>query len=285
MDKEKLSEKLGINVLQIKPVSGGDINKSYCIVSDREKYFIKLNFSKNYPGLFKAEALGLKKLSVSNYLGIPTVLKTGEIGDQQYLLMEWIYTELNPKLYSNELLARGLAAIHQTHQENFGFESDNYIGTLKQFNNVHKSWADFYYGERLYPLLRIMVDKYNLEPSCFGMLEKLHKKINVLFPIEQPSLLHGDLWCGNVMGGKGGKPHIYDPAVYFGHREMDLGMMKLFGGFDNDVFEIYNELFPLENEWQFRIQLTQLYPIMVHAVLCGGIYVKEVLNTLTLFGK
>lgn len=285
MDKEKLSEKLGINVLQIKPVSGGDINKSYCIVSDREKYFIKLNFSKNYPGLFKAESLGLKKLSVSNYLGIPTVLKTGEIGDQQYLLMEWIYTELNPKLYSNELLARGLVAIHQTHQENFGFESDNYIGTLKQFNNYHRSWADFYYAERLMPLLRLIVEKNKLDSFWLNKLELLHVRLADIFPEEKPSLLHGDLWSGNVMGGKGGKPHIYDPAVYFGHREMDLGMMKLFGGFDNDVFEIYNELFPLENEWQFRIQLTQLYPIMVHAVLFGGIYVKEVLNTLTLFGK
>jgi fructosamine-3-kinase len=112
--------------------------------------------------------------------------------------------------------------------------------------------------------------------------ELLCGKLNQLFPREHPSLLHGDLWSGNFMCSAKG-PAIFDPAVYCGHREMDLGMTKLFGGFDNEFYEAYNHTYPLEKDWQKRVPLAQLYPLLVHAILFGGGYASNAANIIRSF--
>ncbi|MCE3259411.1 MAG: hypothetical protein K0S12_1052, partial [Bacteroidetes bacterium] len=113
--------------------------------------------------------------------------------------------------------------------------------------------------------------------------EKLCAKLPDLFPEETPSLLHGDLWSGNFMVSASGQACIYDPAVYYGHREMDLGMTKLFGGFDNEFYSAYEETYPLEKNWRERLLLTQLYPVLVHAVLFGGGYADSARRTMRMY--
>jgi fructosamine-3-kinase len=181
-----------------------------------------------------------------------------------------------------------LAEMHKKPQAYFGFEEDNFIGSLHQSNGTNAStgpatktnWAKFYAEERILPLVDKLITRGDLSKTDRTNAEKLCNKFDSLFPKETPSLLHGDLWSGNFMCAQNGKPCIYDPAVYYGHREMDLGMTKLFGGFDKKFYEAYHATYPLEKNWEQRIPLTQLYPLLVHAILFGGAYVGSVRDIL-----
>jgi fructosamine-3-kinase len=139
----------------------------------------------------------------------------------------------------------------------------------------------FFAFNRLMPLVKQAYDRCVLEKATVKQLEKLCKRLPAIFPEEPPALLHGDLWSGNYMVGPDGKPCIYDPAVYYGHREMDLAMTRLFGGFDTRFYYAYEHIHPLAKGWQQRIGICQLYPMLVHALLFGGSYadsIKGVLN-------
>jgi fructosamine-3-kinase len=134
------------------------------------------------------------------------------------------------------------------------------------------------------PLLNQLNRNSLIDSRTIQLGEELCEKLDDIFPVEPPSLLHGDLWSGNFMVALDGNPCLYDPAVYYGHREMDLGMTKLFGGFDNRFYDAYHEAFPLERNWEWRIELTQLYPLLVHAILFGGQYVPQVIAIIHKFG-
>ncbi len=248
-------------------VSGGDINDAYCLHENSKKYFLKTNSASAFPSMFAKEAKGLQALSENCSLQIPKVIKHGTVGDQQYLLLEWIERGIPGKDFWEDF-GISLAQLHKKQQANFGFEEDNFIGSLHQSNKKHDAWSKFYAEERIIPLTnKLGFDK--------NLVEKFCGKLDDLFPKETPSLLHGDLWSGNFMCTANGKASIYDPAVYYGHREMDIGMTKLFGGFDKRFYEAYDSEYPLEKGWEERIQLTQLYPLLVHAVLFGGGYVES----------
>jgi fructosamine-3-kinase len=154
----------------------------------------------------------------------------------------------------------------------FGLDADNYIGSLHQKNQHHHTWATFYTQERILPLCKTLFGRGYFSKKELSVAENADVKLNDIFPEEPPALLHGDLWSGNFMIGKDG-PVIYDPAVYYGHREMDIGMSLLFGGFDHEMYKAYEDAWPLEKDWKRRIPATQLYPLLVHAVLFGGNYV------------
>ena len=169
-----------------------------------------------------------------------------------------------------------LAELHLQSSERFGLDHDNYIGSLPQQNSEHDSWVEFYRDERLISQMKLAEMGGRLTSKMKQGFDSLFLELENLFPNEKPSLLHGDLWSGNMMVAEDGSPSIFDPAVYYGHREMDLAMMALFGGFGDSWVSAYNELYPLEADWQERIPLGQLYPLMVHVNLFGGGYAGSV---------
>ena len=257
------------------PVSGGDINEAYCLHCGDSKYFLKLNDASVFPLMFEAEAEGLDALRNGSSIVMPAIIKHGIINDTQWLLLQWI-EKGSPNKYSLENFGVALANMHQQPQSFFGWHRDNYIGSLSQINSPHKSWAAFYAQCRIMPLVKILFDKNIFTKTDIDTANAFCKRADDLFTGEPPALLHGDLWGGNYMFDTKGNAVIYDPAVYNGHREMDIGMTKLFGGFPQQFYDAYDEAYPLEQGWQQRLPLTQLYPLLVHAVLFGGHYVADV---------
>ncbi len=161
----------------------------------------------------------------------------------------------------------------------FGLERDNFIATIPQSNKPHSTWASFYRAERLEPLVRLAVDKQLLTDDAASVFDRLFERLPDLVGLaEPPARLHGDLWNGNSLTGLRGEPWFIDPAVYGGHREMDLAMMHLFGGFGPKVFAAYDEAFPLADGHGDRVALYQLYPLLVHVHLFGGGYASAVMN-------
>lgn len=273
MPLQSILDDCDLTITRHEAVHGGDINRSYCLYNGDVKYFLKVNDATLYPGMFGKEAKGLEALTKNiATIKIPQVIKYGLAGQEQYLLLEWIETG-KPGKDSMERFGSAMASMHQRAQPYFGWEEDNYIGSLQQDNTKSVSWYLFYTEYRIMPLVRLLFNTVVFSKQDISVAELFCKKINQLFPQEPPALLHGDLWAGNFMMTSTGDAAIYDPAVYYGHREMDIGMTKLFGGFDQRFYDAYNSVYPLEKDWLLRLPLTQLYPLLVHAVLFGGHYV------------
>jgi fructosamine-3-kinase len=264
-------------VERFEQVYGGDINKTYCLFTSTGKYFLKVNDKNEYPLMFEREAKGLDKLREHCTLIIPEVTKYGSSDDHQYLLLEWL-EKGTPKEDMWGRFGQSLALMHAQPQEYFGLNEDNYIGSLKQINDPHNEWHSFYTECRIIPLVKKLFDAGNFSPTDIKDAEFFCNNLKNIFLPEPPSMLHGDLWAGNYLISSSGYAAIFDPAVYFGHREMDIGMAKLFGGFDQCFYDLYNDTYPLGKGWEKRLPVTQLYPLLVHAVLFGGHYIESVKN-------
>ncbi len=259
----------------VSPVSGGSINDAYSFVANGEKYFVKLNSAGRYPGMFEAEAKGLEILRNSGCINVPQVLFCENAGAYSFILMNYAAGS-SPKPGFWEEAAQQLANLHKISNPVFGLDHDNYIGSLRQINTPAASWADFLVNARFQPMIKMAGDAQLLNSNDFRKSEQLFSKLGNLIPAEPPALLHGDLWSGNLITGSSGLPCFIDPAVYWGHREIDLAMTRLFGGFPQEFYHSYNQAFPLEKGWQERIDLNQLYPLLVHVNLFGGGYVSQV---------
>ncbi len=274
MSLQPILDDCGLTITRYEPLHGGDINIAYCVFGTKEKYFLKVNEESRYTAMFEKEASGLRSLHANSILKIPAVIKHGIVNNQQYLLLEWIESgSIKPGFWKG--FGAGLAQLHRKKQEYFGWDTNNYIGSLVQNNSIFPSWHLFYSECRILPLVKQLFDKGVFLRSDVLVAEGFCKKSESLFPEEPPSLLHGDLWSGNFKITAEGEAAIFDPAVYYGHREMDIGMTLLFGGFDQRFYEAYNEIYPVEKNWKQRIPLTQLYPLLVHALLFGGHYVES----------
>lgn len=272
-----ISKKTGksCQVLSSNSVSGGSINQAKKLKTNCGDFFVKLNSANRFPGMFEAETKGLNLLRSANELFIPQVIAFGEENEEQYLLMEYIEAK---RTISNfwEDFGQSLARLHKHSNSYFGLDHDNYIGSLPQANDQKESWADFFIEMRLKPQIKMARNMGLLSQSHVSHFDGLFKELPSLFPNEPPALLHGDLWSGNYMISPEGKACIMDPAVYYGHREMDLGMSQLFGGFQQDFYTHYNEEYPLENGWTKRLDICNLYPLLVHVNLFGRGYVSQV---------
>lgn len=256
---------------QVSPVSGGDINEAYKLsMSSGKTYFVKYNSSRSFPDLFKKEITGLLAIKKAG-IKTPEVIGTGQIDQQVYLILEYLEPDIEANWHH---LAESISKLHKTNNNSFGWEEDNYIGTLVQKNAWTENWAEFYLNQRLLPLLKKGLEEAKFDSVDLKNAEGLTNRIEMDFPKEKPCLIHGDLWSGNVHFSMG-KSYLIDPAVYFGNREMDLAMTKLFGGFPSEFYHHYNSLFPLECEWEKRAEIHQLYPLLVHAILFGGGYVNQ----------
>jgi len=255
------------------PISGGCINNAIKLETNKETFFAKYN--KNAKSdMFQTEHDGLKVLKDTNAICIPDMIAF----ENNFLILEFIPLS-NPDACFWENFGRSLAKMHQKTDEKFGLDFDNYIGTLPQSNTQDKNWVDFFIQNRLLAQL----DMGNYSPSVRGDFEKLFEKLPNIFPANPPSLLHGDLWSGNFLIKDKETPVLIDPAIYFGNREMDIAMCKLFSGFHTDFYDSYNEKFPLENDWEERIRLCNLYPLLVHVNLFGRGYLNQVKNILSYY--
>ncbi len=269
---------LGSSVKRASRLSGGDINDAFELeLSSGTHVFLKTN-ARAATSMFPAEARGLDWLRAAGELRVPEVLavSSGRAGEPGFLVLELLKSGRRCADF-DERLGRGLARLHRFGAPRFGLDHDNFIGSLVQRNQSHASWAEFYWNERLEPQLARAVSAGLASARLSEGFARLGKRLPFLVGTEEaPARLHGDLWGGNLHVDDVGAPCLIDPAVYGGHREMDLAMMRLFGGFSESVFRAYAEEWPLAAGHAERIALYQLYPLMVHVNLFGGGYVESV---------
>jgi fructosamine-3-kinase len=198
------------------------------------------------------------------------------------LILEYIDPG-NPAKNYWETLGQALAVLHSHTQPKFGLQFNNYIGSLPQSNTLTASGISFFFEQRLLPQAGMALYKGLLAKQAYDALFRLYDRLPQIFPHERPALLHGDLWSGNVMVTETGQPALIDPAVYYGFRESDLAFTKLFGGFDQRFYSAYNEAFPLEDGFDDRVAIYNLYPLLVHVNLFGSGYVSGVERVLKQF--
>jgi len=258
-------------LIESKSLSGGDINDVFLLKCQEGSFVVKLNDALKFPRIFEVEAKGLQLLKQSESFKIPNVIAEGLFQNTSYLLLEYVSLGNKSNIFW-ESFAEKLAKLHKTSSEQFGLDHTNYIGSLPQKNEYLSTATEFYISQRLEPQFKMASDN----GFHFKNLEEFYKNISGEIPSEPPSLIHGDLWNGNYMVSENGKPVLIDPAVAFAPREMDLAMMKLFGGFSEEVFSNYNAIFPLTNGWKDRVPLWQLYYLLVHLNLFGSGYLQQV---------
>ena len=261
-------------------LSGGDINKAYALtLNTGDKIFMKAN-AKSNAAFFTAEAAGLTAIAATKAISTPKIICTGtddgeDVG-YSFLLLEYIKSSGKIKTYW-ETFARELAAMHKADVgKEFGFSQDNFIGARPQQNTPAGSWISFFRDQRLAPQFKA-ADSYFTPADRTKITKLLDNLDRFLIEPEQPSLLHGDLWNGNVMCGSEGKAMLIDPACYVGHREADLAMTELFGGFPQTFYAAYKEAFPLQPGYEERRDLYNLYQLLNHLNLFGPTYLEPVL--------
>ena len=269
-------EKFSLNIKSIKALNGGDINEVYFLDDHNKKYVVKINKAHLFPRMSKKEVSGLDALRETGTIDVPKVLGYGDFETTSYLIVEFRESgKASHKFW--ELFGQAMAALHLTTHETFGFKEDNYLGSLQQYNNSFETASQFFIHQRLMPQFKMASDK----GYVFKELDSFCQKVEQLVPNEPPALIHGDLWSGNYLVNSQNKPCLIDPAVAYAPREMDLAMMKLFGGFDDRLFSAYDEAFQLKPDWKKRIKLWQLYYILAHLNLFGGHYyiqAKEIMS-------
>jgi protein-ribulosamine 3-kinase len=275
-----LAECLGARVVRAAPLAGGDINAAFELeLEGGRRVFMKTN--RNAPkGMFQAEARGLRWLAEARAIRLPEVVAVSGDAGPSFLVLELLASAPRQRGFDEEL-GRSLAALHRATPGGFGLDHDNFIGSLPQSNAAHARWTDFFRSERLEPQLERARRQGRASSALERGFERLFARLEKLAgPEEPPARLHGDLWAGNLHVDAAGAPCLIDPAAYGGHREMDLAMMRLFGGFSERVFAAYAEAFPLAPDHAERVPLYQLYPLMVHVNLFGGGYASSVEHVL-----
>ena len=276
---EAVGASLGATPAELRAIAGGDINQAFRVdLADRQSVFVK--HRPDAPaGMFTAEARGLDWLRVDGGPRIPEVVAVRD-EPPRFLALEWIERG-SPAADHDEALGRALAALHGAGAASFGLEHDNFVASIPQPNAPAATWPEFYAARRLEPLVRRSASAGRLPPEIVARFARLTGRLDDLCgPAEPPARLHGDLWGGNAIVDAQGSPVLVDPAVYGGHREVDLAMMRLFGGFSPRVFHAYEEVFPLAAGHEERVGLWQLWPLLVHVVLFGGSYAGSLKRTL-----
>lgn len=255
-----------------RPLSGGCINRAELLEGDGQRYFVKINRSSS-AGMFEAEVEGLRVIQASGALRVPAPVCWGVRRDSAYLVLEYIELAKTAGAKTHAEVGRGLAKLHRTTGDGFGWHRDNTIGATPQVNTWMDGWAEFFAEHRLGCQLRMAADNgVGRETLLAG--ERLLVRLNGFFtdytPV--PSLLHGDLWAGNFSADLTGEAVVFDPAPYFGDRETDLAMTELFGGFDRAFYDAYSSLWALDAGYGTRKTLYNLYHVLNHFNLFGGGY-------------
>jgi fructosamine-3-kinase len=268
----------GLGVTATTPVGGGDIATAYRLETPDGPLFAK-TLADARPGMFEREAAGLRALRATGAIGVPEVVRE----DRRGLVLEWIEPG-PPRRGTEEELGRRLAAVHRTTGPWFGGlepDLDGFIGSQPVDLTPTDAWVTFYVERRVRPLTARAVEAGRLDTGALALVERVAARGDELCgPPEPPALLHGDLWGGNRLIDRAGFNWLIDPATYWGHREVDLAMMRLFGGFGTAAFDAYAEAHPLEAGWADRVEWYQLVPLLVHAILFGGSYGRAAMDVL-----
>ena len=278
----RIEKQIGSELVSEEVVSGGCINRSFRVAfSDGSQYFLKWN-AEAPPGLFQAEAEGLLALRKADALSVPEVLSFADHPEDtpSFLLMEALVPGARGESGDAEL-GRGLAKLHRVEEHNFGFHGDNYIGYLPQRNTWEGSWSEFFFAHRLSAQAALGEESGWFADNFAKLLVEKEEKIRTILSEgeERPSLLHGDLWSGNVFWSETG-PALIDPAVYYGSREADIAFTECFSRFGEEFYRAYHEEFSLCSGYERRRPILNLYHQMTHANMFGGSYVQDVYRTL-----
>lgn len=265
-----MAERLDDEVVDAVPVGGGDVAAAYRVTTVGHGVVFAKTHRTAAAGFFVTEAAGLAWLAETRAVPVPEVLAVGD--DPAVLVLAWIEAG-RPGPGTEAELGRALAALHRAGAPGFGREDRRPTGSRGLPNEVYTTWAEAYAANRLLPLARLTSDAGALAPRAVADLEWVAAHLAELGgPEEPPARLHGDLWAGNRLVGVGGVSWLVDPAAHGGHREFDLAMMRLFGGFGDQCFAAYAEAFPLADGWRDRIPLHQLAPLAVHALKFDSSY-------------
>lgn len=277
-------QELGIQIQNSQPISGGDINHTALLdCGDQRQFFVKYNHTKAAPEMLSTEEKGLRVLQAAQAIRIPRIITQGQTPDGiAFLLLEYIQTGPRRSTFWHQF-GTTLAALHRNTAPQFGLDHSNFIGSLPQSNQWHDTWPIFYAEERLFPLMQMARNGQLLDQQDEKKLHALCQQLNSICPSEAPALIHGDLWSGNFLCDERGNPVLIDPATAYAHREMDLAMSRLFGGFDAVFYRAYHEAWPLEPGFEQRIEIYQLYYLLVHVNLFGRSYVPAVRSILRQF--
>ena len=284
--RDAVGDALGSRVTDMTRLGGGDVAESYRVeLDDGRRAFAKTHHAPP-PGFFTTEAAGLRWLRAADALAVPDVLAVHDGGDGRppMLVLEWIDGEGRGRP-DEAAFGRDLAALHRAGAPSFGREDRRTTGSRGLPNEPCDSWAVFFATQRLEPIARLVRDARHVENALATRLEAVAARIDDLVgPTEPPARLHGDLWAGNRLVDGSGRSWLIDPACFGGHREFDLAMMRLFGGFGDAAFAAYDEVHPLASGWAERVPLHQLAPIGIHAVKFGGGYVDGLDRALRALG-
>jgi fructosamine-3-kinase len=258
---------------------GGSINESYLVtLTDQREIFVKTHRRDSIAGMYAAEFKALKLLSRTRTLTVPKPLYQ----DEDFLVME-AFREGALAVDWQERMGRGLASLHHsTRQRHYGFDMDSYLGTFKQSNQWQDDWTGFWRDRRMDPQLSLLKVQLPGQDPLLKAADKLMIKLdNVLACDPEPAvLLHGDLWSGNATADQKGNPVIFDPASYYGQREAEFGMMRLFGGFGPKCEAAYQEVWPFQPDYEHRIEVYRLYHQLNHLNLFGSAYYNDCLATI-----
>ena len=276
----------GLHVRDAHPLSGGDSANAFRLETSDGPLFAK-TMPGAAEGVLRVEAAGLEALRAvaPEEVRVPRVRHVGE----HALVLEWIDEVPGGRNAATERsFGTGLASIHRARAPHVGWlapDLPEVIGSTPVDLTPTDDWADFLLQRRIEPLLRAAVDAGNLDPAATGLLAALAPRAAELAgPPEPPSLLHGDLWAGNRVVDRTGTNWLIDPSAFYGHREYDLAMMQLFGGFGRQCYAAYDETYPLADGWQQRVPWYQLPPLLIHALRFGGGYGGSVMRALRVLG-
>lgn len=274
----RLSETLLDTILSCTPVSGGDINEAYKIeTGSGRSLFVKMNQYDCGHDMLLQERIALEAIQETNTIRCPQVLLTEEIEGTNLLLLQYIPPQKKIRKFW-ENFGRGLAKMHSVHGTSYGWQSDNYIGSLHQSNSQMDQWSEFYIKERLDKQVHLAYENNLLDTTRRKQYDAFRNAIKTIIIDESPTLIHGDLWSGNFISGDADQPYLIDPSIYYGHREVDIAMTRLFGGFAPEFYDAYQEANPLRQNFESRIPIYQLYYLLVHLNLFGMSYQGQCLQ-------
>ena len=280
---DKLEKELPYPIIDKSTVSGGCIHQSYRIVlENKEQFFLKYN-TQAPPHMFTVEAKGLEELAKRKVIRIPKVKLFGK----QYLVLEWIHTSSKNKNFYYKM-GKVLAKLHKSISNkekkviSFGWDQNNYIGSLLQSNKFHKKWKDFWIEERIKPQKNMASNMLSERiQKLFTQVEKNMDSLLGESTLEAPAPIHGDLWGGNHLCDEKNDPVLVDPAFYYGHREADLAMTTMFSSYPKDFYKGYEEEYPLlSGFWKKRVHIYLLYHQLSHLNHFGSAYLASIQHSL-----
>jgi protein-ribulosamine 3-kinase len=262
--------------LEFTGTGGGSINDCLKISTHDKSWFCKVNSASKFPHLFLKEKKGLELISSQEIILTPAIIDHFEESGYQFLLMDFIQPGKRSADFW-KLFGEQIARLHQVHGDHFGLDHDNYMGSVEQLNDASGNWIEFFIQKRLKPLVKKCIEKNLITAKNEKDFERVYSRMKEIFEkTDKPSLLHGDLWNGNYLSNKNCFPVLIDPAVYYGHRSVDLAMTQLFGGFDPLFYEAYHHHYPLPTNYREQWDLCNLYPLLIHVYLFGRSYLSQV---------